>query len=181
MDGSELLQIFRTTSGGPLWAQIAFAVAWTVTYALWARVYFRRVDPALRRAVGGWAGEPVHWVLRRGAQRGGNTYFSPRYDTWSWGVAPREGRPLGKDVLLYALSVLVVYVVAGLWPVAVLYGVAFHLPLLSPPFVLLLFFLVIPLSTHFWSARWHTAPGRSAGAPVDGPDVGIRDDRLPRP
>ena len=157
MDGSELLQIFRVTDGGPPWAQVAFAVLWALTYALWAHVYFRGVDPAIRRLLGGWAGEPIHWVLRRGRQRGGDVIFSPRHDTWTWGLAPREGRPLAKDVLLYVLSVVTVYVVAALWPVAVLYGAAFHLHLLSPPFVLVLFFLVIPLYTRFWSARWHTA------------------------
>lgn len=181
MDGSELLQIFRTTSGGPLWAQVTFAVAWASLYALWARVYFRSVDPALRRMVGGWAGEPIHWVLRRGAQHGANPYFSPRYDTWTWGVAPREDRPLVKDSLLYVLSVVAVYVLAALWPVAVLYGAAFHLRLLSPPFVLVLFFLVIPLYTRFWSARWHTAQPAAAGAPVDRPGARSRDDGTLRP
>ena len=175
MDGSELLRIFRTTDGGPPWAQAAFAVAWTLTYALWARLYFRSVDPALRRVVGGWAGEPVHWVLRRGAQHGAGAYFRPRYDTWSWGLAPRESRPLVTDALLYALSVVAVYVLAALWPVAVLYGVAFHLHLLSPPFVLVLFFLVIPLYGRFWSARWHTAHHVSAAPPADPPDAGSRD------
>ena len=169
MDGSELLQIFRTTDGGPLWAQIAFAVVWTVTYALWARVYFHAVDPALRRRLGGWAGEPVQWVLRRGTQRGANIYFSPRYDTWTWGLAPRDDRPLVKDWLLYALSVVTVYVAAALWPVAVLYGVAFHLDLLSPPFVLVLFFLVIPLYTRFWRADWHTAHRVAASPDAFGP------------
>lgn len=167
MDGSELLQIFRVTDGGPLWAQVSFAVAWVVVYTLWAGVYYRAVDPALRRALGGWAGEPVHWVLRRGRQRGGDRYFAPRYDTWTWGLAPREGRPLVVDVVLYALSVLTVYVVAALWPVAVLYGVAFHLRLLSPPFVLVLFFLVIPLCTRFWSGRWHPARRADVGGPMD--------------
>ena len=181
MDGSELLQIFRTTRGGPLWVQIAFAVAWASLYALWARVYFRRVDPALRRVVGGWAGEPVHWVLRRGAQHGANTYFSPRYDTWSWGVAPREDRPLVKDSLLYVVSVVAVYVLAALWPVAVLYGAAFHLDLLSPPFVLVLFFLVIPLYMRFWSAKWHGAQPVATGAPAGRPGTGSRDDGTLRP
>ena len=154
MDGSELLQIFRVTTGAPPWAQIVFAVAWVVTYALWARVYFRRVDPALRRALGGWAGEPIEWVLRRGRQRGGD-FLSPRYDTWSWGLAPREHAPVAKDWSLYVISVLVVYVFAALWPVAVLYVVAFPLRLLSPLFILVLFFAVIPLYLRFWSGRWH--------------------------
>ena len=180
MDGSELLQILRTTPGAPLSAQITFAVAWAVTYALWAHVYFRRVDPALRRLVGGWAGEPVHWVLRRGAQRGGTVCFSPRHDTWSWGLAPRDDRPLVKDALLHVVSVLAVYVAAALWPVAVLYGAAFHLDLLSPPFVLVLFFLVIPLYARFWSSRWHTAHRVAAGAPVDRAGAGRRDDGMPR-
>jgi hypothetical protein len=136
------------------------------TYALWAHVYFRRVDPALRRLLRGWAGEPIEWVLRRGRQRGGDSYLAPRHDTWSWGLAPRERQPLVKDWLLYALSVVTVYVVAALWPVAVLYGTAFHLRLLSPPFVLVLFFLVIPLYTRFWSARWHTAHQARAGPPA---------------
>ena len=169
MDGSELLQIFRTTRGGPLWAQITFAVAWAVGYALWARVYFRSVDPALRRVVGGWAGEPIHWVLRRGSQHGASEYLSPRYDTWTWGLAPRADRPFVKDSLLYALSVVGVYVVAAMWPVAVLYAAAFHFRLLSPPFVLVLFFLVIPLYLRFWSARWHTARGHAAGVPAAPP------------
>ena len=181
MDGSELLQVFRTTRGGPLWVQITFAVAWAVTYVLWARIYFRSVDPALRRLVGGWAGEPVHWVLRRGAQRGGNVYLSPRYDTWTWGLAPREDRPLVKDALLYVLSVVAVYVFAALWPVAVLYGAAFHLHVLSPPFVLVLFFLVIPLYTRFWSARWHTAHHASVRSAADHPGARSRDDGTPRP
>ena len=154
MDGGELLQIFRVTSAAPLLAQIVFAVVWVTTYALWARVYFRRVDPALRRALGGWAGEPIEWVLRRGRQRGGD-FLSPRYDTWSWGLAPRENAPVAKDWSLYVISVLVVYVVAALWPVAVLYVVAFPLRLLSPLFILVLFFAVIPLYLRFWSGRWH--------------------------
>lgn len=153
------------TAGAPLWAQIAFALAWVVMYALWARVYFRRVDPAIRRALGGWAGEPIHWVLRRGRQRGGD-FLSPRYDTWSWGLAPREDAPLAKDWSLYVVSVLLVYVVAALWPVAVLYGAAFHLHLLSPPFVLVLFFAVIPLYLRFWSGRWHMEERARAGGPV---------------
>jgi hypothetical protein len=116
-------------------------------------------------ALGGWAGEPIYWVLRRGRQRGGD-FLSPRYDTWSWGLAPREDAPLAKDWSLYVVSVLLVYVVAALWPVAVLYGAAFHLHLLSPPFVLVLFFAVIPLYLRFWSGRWHTRAGARAGGPV---------------
>lgn len=150
MDGSELLGIFSTADGGPLWAQVAFALVWTVTYLVWARVYFRDVDPALRRRLEGWAGEPVRWVLRRGTQGGASMYFSPRYDTWTWGLAPRADRPLVKDSLLYLCSVLTVYVIAGLWPIAVLCLAAFQLRLLSPPFVLVLFFLAIPLYTRFW-------------------------------
>jgi hypothetical protein len=165
MDGSELLRIFSVSAGAPLPVQIAFALAWVVTYALWARVYFRRVDPAIRRSLGGWAGEPVQWVLRRGRQRGGD-FLSPRYDTWSWGLAPRENVPTARDWSLYVVSVLVVYVVAALWPVAVLYAAAFHLQLLSPPFVLILFFAVIPLYLRFWSGRWHTGERTAVGAPV---------------
>lgn len=150
-------------------------------YALWARVYFRDVDPALRRLLGDWAGEPIHWVMRRGTQHGANLYFSPRYNTWSWGLAPRENRPLAKDWILYALSVVTVYVVAALWPVAVLYGAAFHLHLLSPPFILILFFFVIPLYTRFWSAKWHTAHQAHVGAPVHHAGVTSRDDETLRP
>lgn len=156
MDGSELLQIFSVAAGAPLPAQIAFALGWVALYLLWARIYFRRVDPALRRALGGWAGEPIQWVLRRGRQ-GGSDFLSPRFDTWSWGLAPRENLPLARDWSLYVISVLVVYVVAALWPVAVLYVTAFHLHVLSPPFVLILFFAVIPLYRRFWSGRWHSA------------------------
>ena len=172
MDGSELLQIFRTTPGGPLWAQVAFAVGWTLLYALWAPAYFRRVDPTLRRRLEPWAGEPVHWVMRRGRQRGGDAFLAPRYDTWSWGLAPRADQPLLKDWGLYALSVVTVYVVAAAWPVAVLYAAAFVLGLLSPPFVLVLFFLAIPLYTRFWRARWHTAAPSPGGTPAHPPRVG---------
>ena len=151
--------------GAPLWVQIAFALAWVVAYVRWARVYFRRIDPALRRALGGWAGEPIHWVLRRGRQRGGD-FLSPRYDTWSWGLAPRDDAPLAKDWSLYVVSVLLVYVVAALWPVAVLYAAAFKLRLLSPLFVLVLFFAVIPLYLRFWSGRWHAEERSRGGASV---------------
>jgi hypothetical protein len=181
VDGSELLQIFRVSAGGPLWAQGAFAVVWVAAYALWAGVYFRAVDPALRRALGGWAREPVHWVLRRGRQGGGDRYLAPRYDTWTWGLAPRDDRPLVADAGLYALSVVTVYVVAALWPVAVLYGVAFHLRLLSPPFVLVLFFLVIPLYMRFWSDRWHAAPRHDVGGPMHHAGVTHRDVEARRP
>lgn len=155
MDGSELLQIFRVDAGGPLAAQLAFAAGWLVAYALWAPLYFRAVDPALRRRLSAWAGEPVRWVLRRGSMRGAASWFSPRYDTWSWGLAPRANRPMGRDWLLYALSILTVYVVAGLVPVAILCAVAFGTRLLAPPFVLVLFFLAIPLYRRFSSGRWH--------------------------
>ena len=47
-------------------------------------------------------------------------------------------------------------IVAALWPVAVLYVVAFHLHLLSPLLVLVLFFALIPLYLRFWSGKWHT-------------------------
>ena len=181
MDGSELLRIFRVSDGGPLWAQAAFALVWVVAYALWAGVYFRAVDPALRRALGGWAGEPVHWVLRRGRQRGGDRYLAPRHDTWTWGLAPRDDRPLVMDAALYALSVVTVYVVAALWPVAVLYGVAFHARLLSPPFVLVLFFLVIPLYMRFWSHRWHAARGVDVGGPMHRAGVSQLADEARRP
>lgn len=151
MDGSELLQIFRTDAGGPLWMQVAFAAGWIAGYVLWTRVYFRVVDPALRAALAAWAGEPVQWVLRRGTLGGGNLYFGLRYDTWSWGLAPRDDVPFVKDGMLYVMSVVVVYVVAATWPVAVLYWASFVGGLLSPPFVMVLFFLLIPLYRRWWS------------------------------
>lgn len=161
MDGSELLGIFRTDAGGPLWAQAAFAAGWVLAAVLWAGLYHGAVDPALRRWLAGRVGEPVVWVLRRGSQSGGDRWLRPRHDTWGWGLAPREDVPVGKDLLVYVASVLVVYVAAGLAPVAVLCAVAFGTRLLSPPFVLALFFLAIPLYGRFVSGRWHAAGVRA--------------------
>ncbi len=79
----------------------------------------------------------------------------PRFNTWSWGLAPRPDRPAGKDFLLYYMSVVTVHAVVAPLPVVVLYAVAFGTQLLAPLIMLLLFLLVIPLYARFGSGRWH--------------------------
>ena len=133
--------------------QIMFAIGWTVGYVLWARAYYRTIDPLLRRRLGTWLGVQIIWTFRQGSS-GSPLHFGPRYATWMWGIAAPQSHRLLADMQVYVLFVLIVPVLAGLWPVALLLLVFLGTDILHPLVALPLLFLVIPIYAIYWSGRY---------------------------
>jgi hypothetical protein len=140
--------------------QIAFAIGWTAGYVLWSRAYYRTVDPRLRALIGEWLGARLGWVHRQGT--GGRPLrFGPRYATWTWGIADPHARTAVNDSLVYVLYVLIVPVLAGLWPVALLLGLVLGMRWLHPLITLVLLFAIIPIYSLYWAGRYQV-PGMDA-------------------
>lgn len=163
MDGSELLGIFSTASGAPWPLQLAFAIGYVVGSVLWARFFFGVLDPALRRALGGLIGAEVGWVRRRGTYHDPEPTFGPDFTTWMWGLARPEQRTIAREIVVYALCVLIVFALAGALPLAVLLAVFLGTRFLSVVVALPLLFLSIPLYTRHWTGREPPASARHSG------------------
>lgn len=133
--------------------QIVFAVGWTLGYVWWSRAYFRAVDPRVRARIGAWLGVRLCWVHRSGTH-GDPLRFGPRYATWSWGIADAQARSVVTDSLVYGLWLLVVPVLAGLWPVALLLIVFLGTRWLHPLIALPLIFAIIPIYSIYWAGRY---------------------------
>ena len=154
--------------GGALAGQVALALGWVLGYVLWSRWYFRRLDPRLRSSLQGWAGGRVVWTYRRGGASGGSLSFRLPVSTWSWGIDDADRSTLRgtvRDGAVYALYVVTVPVLAGLWPVAVLVVIALVAHLLHPLVAYPLFFVVIPVYARYWSGRYEVPGMRESRAP----------------
>jgi hypothetical protein len=146
--------------GAALVTQVAVAVGWLVGYVGWSRLYYRRVDAALRARVARRVGAPVVWTYRRGDRTGAPLSFRLAISTWAWGLDDIDRsslRGVARDGVVYALYVVTVPVLAGLLPVALLLVLilahALH-PLIAYP----LLFLLIPVYARYWSGRYEV-PG----------------------
>lgn len=128
--------------------QLGIALAFLVGYVLWSRFYFRAADPAVRRWVGARVGGTVVWMHRDLAWG-----FRLRAGRWAWGVRQDEGRISARDGVVYLLCILWVYVLCGLGPVALFFGVAFATPLLSVWAIYPVAFGIIPIYSRWWSGR----------------------------
>jgi hypothetical protein len=135
----------------PIHVILALAVdlSYLVGYVGWSCLYYRWLDPRLRRALSQQFGVRIRWVEHHGSlDRGPWSCPLPEH-TWSWGVPARRGTR--QDALVYLLYLLAVPLLAGLWPVAVLclVGVLRHglEPLIAYP----LFVVTLPLYSRWWS------------------------------
>jgi len=140
--------------------QMIFAVAWTAGYVAWSLLYYRVFDRVVRNAVGALVGTRVVWVYRKGSLYASPLSFTLPYSRWSWGAADRESAR-GKDAVVYILCVVLVYVVAATWPVAILLGALFS-KWLHPLIALPLLFLAIPIYSIWWSGRYEVRGMRDA-------------------
>ncbi|HEV2722247.1 MAG TPA: hypothetical protein VG323_19670 [Thermoanaerobaculia bacterium] len=131
---------------------MTFAVLWTIGYVVWSLLYYRVLDPLLRRVVGAIVGTRVVWVYRKGSLYADPLSFTLPYSRWSWGAADGENAR-AKDAVVYMLCVVLVFIIAGLWPVAVLLA-AFFSKWLNPLVALLPLFLIIPIYSIWWSGRY---------------------------
>jgi hypothetical protein len=142
----------------PSGLDLAFGIGYLVGSILWARLYYRRLDPVLRRWLGGRLGVRVIWTHRTGGLHRGPLWFGPKYDTWSWSVGGAGEIESVKDGLVYAAWLLLVPVLAGLLPVAIFLiaflGMGFPSFWVGYP----LLFLIIPIYTRYWSGRYEV-PG----------------------
>ena len=108
-------------AGWPLPAQAALGIALVAGYVAWSRAYYRGADPAVRRHLGRRLGAELVWVVR-----GDGSYATPfawgaaRRPRWSWGIAAEGDRTFARDGVVALLCVLVVNVLAGVVPVALL-------------------------------------------------------------
>lgn len=106
---------------------VVFGIGYLVGSILWPRIYYRRLDPALRGWLSRKLGVRVVWAHRRGGLHRGSLWFGPEYDTWSWSVGGEGEIASVKDGLVYTSWLLLVPVLAGLWPVAVFRNVLWAL------------------------------------------------------
>jgi hypothetical protein len=136
--------------------QIAFTIGWTAGYVFWSRVYYRSVDPLLRMLIGAWLGVRISWVYRHGTQ-GVPLRFGPRYAMWTWGTTDPQARGIGRESLVYLIYIIVVPLLCGLWPVALLLLIMVGTRWLHPLVVLPLVFLVIPIYSIYWTGRYQVA------------------------
>ncbi len=147
--------------GGALAVQLGIAVGWVVAYIGWSRWYYRRLDPALRQRVARRVGAPIVWTYRRGTPSGGSLSFRLPVSTWSWGIDDADHgtlRGAARDGGVFALYVLVVPVLAGMTPVAVLLAIVLGAQALHPLVAYPLFFLLIPIYARYWGGRYEV-PG----------------------
>ena len=152
--------------GAALAAQAAVAVGWLVGYVLWSRWYFRRLDPRLRARLDGWAGGRVVWTYRRGGTSGSESSFRLPVSTWSWGIDDADRTTLRgavRDSAVFTLYVVTVPLLAGMWPVALLFVLVFAVHALHPLVAYPLFFLLIPVYARYWSGRYEV-PGMQGTA-----------------
>ncbi len=158
------------TAAWPLHGQVSFVIGIVLGYFIWSRLYFRVIDPGIRTRVGAALGVQLIWVLRHSASY--QTAFEwefARYYRWSWGIAQEQQRTFLCDGAVLVLSLLVVNIVAGLWPIGVFLAVALWLEALS----YIVFFptccLMLALYAIFWSGRYAVAGMREAT-----PRAGVR-------
>jgi hypothetical protein len=153
LDGQLLENLIVATL--PLAWQVALGALLVMGAWMWARLYYRRVDPLVRASVGRLLGTRIIWVLRNSS-----SYETPflwertHYRYWSWGVAAPADRTLLRDGLTVLLSVLIVNVACGLWPCALFLWVFLGLKALSYVVFLPVCCALLVISSIFWTGRY---------------------------
>jgi hypothetical protein len=142
----------------PLGVQIAFGVAYVVGSILWPRVYYRRLDPLLRKWLGHKLKVRIVWAVRQGGLNRGLLWFGPLYDTWSWTIEGGERHTVWQEGGVYVAWLLLVPVLCGLSPVAVFLIAFLAADVLSVLVAYPLLFLTIPIYTRYWSGKYEV-PG----------------------
>ena len=142
----------------PIGVQILFGAGYLVGSVVWPRLYYRRLDPVLRRWLGDNLGIRIVWAVRQGGFHRGPLWFGPLYDTWSWCVEGGERRTILQEVIVYAAWLLLVPVLSGLWPVAVFLLSFLVADFLSILIAYPLLFLTVPIYTRYWSGKYEV-PG----------------------
>jgi hypothetical protein len=129
--------------------QLSLASAWVAGYVGWSHLYFLTIDPVIRRRIGTALGVRIVWTYdaRQYFQRG-------RYSRWRWGVtdAPPD-RVVFSELIVHVLCVVIVNVLAGLWPVSLLYFAlvrAWPGPLVLYPCII----LAVPIYSIYWTGRY---------------------------
>jgi VIT1/CCC1 family predicted Fe2+/Mn2+ transporter len=148
------------TAAWPLPVQIGFGAGLLIVYWAWSRLYYAAVDPALRRWLGGALGARVVWVARHGREYDSPLELEPRryrFHNWTWGIADEANRTVRRDAAALLLSILVVTVIGGMWPVAVFLFVFLQLQALSYVVFLPVCLAVIAIYSIFWSGRHQVA------------------------
>ena len=143
------------TAAWPFSWQVVFALAATIGYFMWSRLYFRVVDPILRAWFGQALGLTIVWVLRHSARY--QTAFESglaRYPRWSWGIAMEHQRTFLRDGAVVLLCCLCVNILSGLWPLAVFMFVALGLRALSYIILLPACIVMVAIYAIFWSGRY---------------------------
>jgi cytochrome c oxidase subunit IV len=146
------------TAAWPFSWQVAFALAATIGYFIWSRLYFRVIDPLLRARLGQTLGCTIIWVLRHSAnyQTAFESGFA-RYTRWSWGIAMEHQRSFLRDGAVVLLCFLCVNILSGLWPVAVFMLVALGLRALSYIIFLPSCLVMVTIYAIFWSGRYEVS------------------------
>ena len=135
---------------------MTFAIVWLVGYLLWTDLYFRLIDPAVRELVGRALGVPIVWTYdaRHYLQQG-------RYRSWRWGVAGAPAdQVLFVELIVHALCAGIVMILAGMWPVALLY-VAMLRHWAAPLAIYACTLLAIPIFAIYWSGRYRPPHARN--------------------
>lgn len=129
--------------------QLSLAAAWAAGYVCWTFFYHRVLDPVIRRRVGDMLGVEIVWACdaRQYFQRG-------RYKRWHWGVADAPvDRVVFTEFIVRMLCLAFVTVLAGLWPIALLY-VALVRRWASPLTLYACVLLAIPMFSVYWGGRF---------------------------
>jgi len=161
LEGQLLDQLI--TAAWPLRLQVAFAVVLVAGYFLWSRLYYRSVDRRLRSAVGRRLGARIIWVPRHSGsyQTPFETGFA-RYHRWTWGIEAEHDRTFLRDGLVALLTLVIVNVLGGLWPIAIFLWVFLGLEALAYVVFLPLCVALIAIYSIFWSGRYQVSGMRTS-------------------
>jgi hypothetical protein len=129
--------------------QLLFAAAWAAVYVAWSYLYFRALDPIARRVTGNALGVRIVW-----ADDARQYFVQGRYRRWHWGIADAPADYVSfVELLVQMAEVAIVNVLAGLWPVAILYA-ALVTGWPGPIAAYLGVLLAIPIYSIYWAGRY---------------------------
>jgi hypothetical protein len=145
------------TAVWPLYLQVAFAVGISVIYYFWSILFYRVFDVSLRSFIGHALHVRIIWVLRHSSNYH-QTQFEfgvtpTRYRRWTWGIEMEDKRTFFRDGAVSMLSLLVVNILAGLWPIAVFFYVFISLKALSYVVFLPSCIVLLIIYSTFWAGR----------------------------
>jgi hypothetical protein len=115
----------------------------------WTYLYYWVIDPALRDRVGRALGVRIVWTYdaRHYLQQG-------RYKWWRWGIAEAPAdHVVFAEFIVHALCVGIVMIVAGMWPVALVY-IALVRHWTAPLTLYACLLLAIPIFSIYWTGRY---------------------------